>query len=244
MNKLIALVAVLLGFGTAQAQYFSSTAGQKFVYRESNTEQKIEQNYTAEVTEVTTDENGVVSAVYLERHPVPGNALSEIVNREKYTFNPADTTTTDVMMDKEIFVGLMKPTIKAQVEQMGQSITDEQLDEIFGSMKVSGQVELVLPGNPVAGTALKNSRMVAYLGPSKMTFALSKAVISALETVETPAGKFDCVKVEYQVKMTQPTGMETSFDTHWYAKGIGAVKTEGKDKKGNVTQSTELIEIK
>lgn len=76
------------------------------------------------------------------------------------------------------------------------------------------------------------------------TKASGKSKVTAQENITTDAGSFDCYKVESEstskVMMTT-TNIKT---TAWYAKNVGAVKTETYDKKGNVTSVMELVSLK
>jgi hypothetical protein len=56
--------------------------------------------------------------------------------------------------------------------------------------------------------------------------------VEAYETVETPAGKFDCVKLTYTMNM-KFMGNRTLKCVEYLAKGVGMVKTEQFDEKGN-----------
>ena len=81
------------------------------------------------------------------------------------------------------------------------------------------------------------------MGVSKTTVT-GKNTVAAKESVSTEAGSFDCYKVESEVNtkvMMQKSDIKT---TSWYAKGVGAVKTETYDSKGKLETSMELIAYK
>jgi len=64
------------------------------------------------------------------------------------------------------------------------------------------------------------------------------------ESVTTPAGTFDCLKVETEmtiVVMGQTQQMKT---TTWMAHGVGQVKTEVRDNAGSVMNGNTLISLK
>ncbi|MDE6120519.1 MAG: DUF3108 domain-containing protein, partial [Muribaculaceae bacterium] len=72
---------------------------------------------------------------------------------------------------------------------------------------------------------------------------MSKGVYKGFEEVETPAGKFNCVKVEFQRKEAMGGPVVTNNITRWYAQGIGMVKMISADKKGKINAETVLCEI-
>ncbi|MBK8566604.1 MAG: hypothetical protein IPN76_25560 [Saprospiraceae bacterium] len=66
--------------------------------------------------------------------------------------------------------------------------------------------------------------------------------VEGMETITTPAGTFECVR------MTQDTDMQAIFKmnvktTTWYAKGVGMVKTENYDKNGKLEGTTVLTKF-
>jgi hypothetical protein len=64
-----------------------------------------------------------------------------------------------------------------------------------------------------------------------MTFEPYDRKVVGLETVETPAGKFECYKVTYDLAMKVLITRNLKV-TDWYAKDIGLVKQKVTNKKG------------
>jgi len=61
------------------------------------------------------------------------------------------------------------------------------------------------------------------------------------ETLTTPAGKFDCIKIKQDV--VTKTGFTVTIETvQWYAEGVGVVKSESyrKDKLIGYSELTKL----
>ena len=98
------------------------------------------------------------------------------------------------------------------------------------------------PANLSVGQKMEYSYTMK-MGMSKTTTTGTNTV-SAKESVTTEAGTFDCYKVdsEISVKVMMQTNKMTM--TAWYANGIGAVKSETYDSKGNVETVQELISVK
>lgn len=66
--------------------------------------------------------------------------------------------------------------------------------------------------------------------------------VEGFETITTPAGTFDCVKISQnsEVKMLFKNTYHTES---WLAKGVGNVKTINYDKKGKVVSTTMLTAL-
>ena len=68
--------------------------------------------------------------------------------------------------------------------------------------------------------------------------------VVAQEKIAVKAGKFDSYKITSMVS-SNAMGMKTnSPTTEWLVKGIGMVKSETFDKKGNISSYTELVAIR
>lgn len=60
------------------------------------------------------------------------------------------------------------------------------------------------------------------------------------EKIKVPAGEFVCFKVQ-----TERTGMGKGIiDYHWYAKGVGLIKSESETKKGRVIRVLKSYKLK
>lgn len=66
--------------------------------------------------------------------------------------------------------------------------------------------------------------------------------VAGMETVETPAGTFDCVKITYTMNM-RLMGNRTLKGTEYLAKGIGVVKSEQVNEKGQKQSSMMLTKL-
>lgn len=65
------------------------------------------------------------------------------------------------------------------------------------------------------------------------TITVKDRKVEAKETIETPAGTFECLKVTSTVVTKSVMSME-SHTTQWLAEGIGVVKTENRNKNGKL----------
>jgi hypothetical protein len=67
----------------------------------------------------------------------------------------------------------------------------------------------------------------------KFNFEVTERKVEAQESVTTPAGTFDCLKITSNFK-TKTMGTREFTQAQWYAKGVGMVKSETYDKKGKL----------
>jgi hypothetical protein len=77
----------------------------------------------------------------------------------------------------------------------------------------------------------------------KMTAQVTNRKVEAIEDIIVKAGTFKGYKLSCEVNSTVMGMKVNTKNTDWYAKGVGIVKTESFDKKGNLQSRTELIEI-
>ncbi len=231
--------ALILGFVAASAQYFSTTADQKFTFNEKSDE--VNQNYSVVVKSVDTDADGIVTAVYEETHKVPGGGVfDEMKMTSKYKYNPVDEVTTHVLMDRQSMIDMLFPVI--QTSAQGQ-MSDDQIREHLNSMKITGEIVVPVAPNAAEGQVFEKSRMRCFMGEQQMNILLSKGTYLGKETIETEAGKFDCVKLSYQMKTAVVGAPQIQYVTAWYAPGVGAVKTVSGNKKGADSEQQVIVSV-
>ncbi|MDX2134673.1 MAG: hypothetical protein SFV52_07800 [Saprospiraceae bacterium] len=113
-------------------------------------------------------------------------------------------------------------------------------------MEISG-TDLVYPANMQPGQSLPDSEMqlkTTVNGLPVMTnnFRVYNRKVAARETVTTPAGAFDCLKVTYTLEIKM-LGTRTSNAEYWFSPGVGTVRSVTYDKKGNRVGSMELTKV-
>jgi len=160
---------------------------------------------------------------------------SEVFQNETDT-NSMQVTTAVYKIVKGGYSIDMRETLKSSFAALG-SIT---VDEYSG--------DAVYPENPSVGQSYDNVALT--LAAEIMGNAVSVNVevkdrkITAEETIEVPAGKFDCLKFE-ETTIAKVMGQEVKTQTTtWIAKGIGTVKQKTDSMNGTVTAVMELIEVK
>lgn len=249
MKKFLTSVfALLLGAYAASAQYLCSDKGTVFVFSETakdDNDKDVTSEYTCTVSDVTTDDNGVVTSVFETVHKVPGKEFAEIKSTSTYSYNPADKVTNYVMMTGQEFVDVIIKTIADAAAEEGQYISPEQLEEAKKQIRVKGELSMPLPDVIDPAVKVPNKTIKLSMGPNTLSSSLWDIKYAGIEDVTVPAGTYkDCIKVNYISKQTSPAGTIKNNCTSWFAKGVGEVKCENYDKKGNVVLSQELQSVK
>lgn len=120
-----------------------------------------------------------------------------------------------------------------------------------GSMPAEVEVKgnnMEIPLNPSPGQTLPDANIEMSLKMGFMSMKMSADVtnrkVEAIEDISVTGGTFKCYKFSADAN-TVAMGIKVQAKTiEWFAKGIGTVKTESYDKKGNLTGRTELVEIR
>jgi hypothetical protein len=123
----------------------------------------------------------------------------------------------------------------------------------FATISPNAEVEitgdkLIYPHNLKAGQALPNAETEMKSSMNGLTILtvnlkITNRKVEGFETVDTPAGKFECVKISYDndIKMTLMKRQGRTIE--YLAKGIGVVKSESFDTKGKKTSSQMLTKL-
>ncbi len=125
---------------------------------------------------------------------------------------------------------------------------DQKTMSGYQNMEVKVETDqMTMPSNLKAGQVLGNGRVTAKISSSGINLMTLNTLITnrkvdGFESVTTPAGTFECVKISYdmEVKVMFKVNMKC---TQWYAKNVGAVKTETYDKKGKLESSSMITKI-
>ena len=111
-------------------------------------------------------------------------------------------------------------------------------------VEISGDL-VQYPANMNAGDKLPDASVTLVtkvengLSLLKVTSDVFNRKVIGTEKVVTPAGTFDCVKVSYDAKVKLLITKSMSV-VEYLAEGIGIVRSEQYDKKGNLSGYTEI----
>jgi hypothetical protein len=155
-------------------------------------------------------------------------------NKGKETFNnyfPIKCHLGNIYMDMRSMVP----------NQMGAGTNAAAQVEITGS-------DLIFPSDMQPGQTLPDSDMKVKMTMNGMQLMstdvrMYNRKVAAKESLTTPAGTFDCIKMTYNIEV-KLMGTRTSYCEFWYAKKVGTVKSVTFDKKGDVESRMELTKFK
>jgi hypothetical protein len=115
---------------------------------------------------------------------------------------------------------------------------------------------LEFPKSLEIGQSLKdgmiNGKMTMEGNPAMANMALSVKIfnrkVEAREDITTPAGSFNCYKISYDMESsTKVMGMNNKVDMKgidYVSEGVGVIKTESYNKKGNLSSYSLLTGYK
>ncbi len=140
------------------------------------------------------------------------------------------TTNFDVKCDDGKFYMNMK--------DFTSSVNYEQYEGSPDMDVVVNSDELLYPSDMTVGQTLPdgNVEIAVMANGMKMfgsTITIKDRKVEAKETIETPAGSFECLKVTSTVVTKSVMSIETST-IQWLAEDVGVVKTETLSKKGKL----------
>ncbi len=119
---------------------------------------------------------------------------------------------------------------------MNDMFPQEQMQSMQGFDMVVEGTNLELPASLKTGQILKDANIIMNIsGPMAMAFKIdiTERKVVAEETLNTPAGRFDCFKIGQKIVMKTIMKMETS-SIEWFSKEVGMVKSESYNKKGKL----------
>lgn len=209
----------------AQETYFPTKEGMVLIYKSFDKKDKLSGmiKYTIEKVNVSGSN---IDITYL---------CESLDNKEKLVFKEEIT----VHQKGDVFyIDMGNFLNKAAFQQNG---------EIPAEVEVKGN-NMEIPLNPSPGQTLPDAsiEMALKMGfvSMKMSAAVTNRKVEAIEDISVTGGTFKCYKFSGDVN-TVAMGIKVQAKTvEWFAKGIGTVKTESYDKKGELTGRTELVEVK
>ena len=100
----------------------------------------------------------------------------------------------------------------------------------------------LIPGQTLPDGSINIKAMTGGITLMNMSMNITNRKVEAAEVVTTPAGTFECVKMSQESELKSI--IKKKFKTvSWYAIGVGMVKSENLDEKGNVESSTVLTKF-
>ena len=127
-----------------------------------------------------------------------------------------------------------------------QSILKEK-SELPKDFKISGS-DVITPSYLKVGDILPNSHVNMAIKKGiiniKIAIKITDRTVEALEDITVPAGSFEAFRINSKMSVKASIINKSSSATEWLVKGIGMVKSESYDKKGELESYTELVSVK
>ncbi len=220
--KKILITAIIFGAGLqANAQkcneYFPLEDGTSWVLESFNQKNKFQSKSVQKVQDTRSVDGGF-----------EGRMTGEVIDNKDKVISKIDY---QLKCDGDYFYVSMNSMLSP--EQMGAY---EDMD-----IEVDGDF-LELPSNMEAGMPLKDAAITVKVTNSgvpimTMTVEIYDRKVEGFESITTPAGTFDCVKISFSARTQMGKAIPIKVNTsgaEWFAKGTGLVRSESYDKKNKL----------
>lgn len=232
MKKMLLVIVALLACHTMQAQYFCTTQGTELHYVNYDEAGQSLSNETVTVYNVVKNASGE-SAQYLAK--IVTNKTKNNTSYTLYNWNYDGNVTT---CQEDLMYG---PYIKSDSDPAKyDSKTRQAMAE---ELKLKGDNSFTIKKHASAGESIPDRTYSLIFNMLKNEINISGAAYMGEEKVSTTAGKFDCIKISYLKRTKIVLKTETVRVTEWYAEGIGLVKSESYNTKGEPDGKTILVKI-
>lgn len=151
---------------------------------------------------------------------------------------------------KDIISGSYKVTCDGDKLEMDMmNMMSPEMTASFSNMEVTVEGDMIaFPSNLSVGMELPIANTKVKTGMNGMTIMTINITIKdrkvlAKESVTVPAGTFNCYKLT-QTTDVKMMGTRSSKTVTWYAEGVGAVKVESYNTKGQLESSQQLLSYK
>lgn len=232
MKKMLLAIVALLACHTMQAQYFCTTQGTELHYVNYDEAGQSLSNETVTVYNVVKNASGE-SAQYLAK--IVTNKTKNNTSYTLYNWNYDGNVTT---CQEDLMYG---PYIKSDSDPAKYDSKARQA--MAEELKLKGDNSFTIKKHASAGVSIPDRTYSLIFNMLKNEINISGAAYMGEEKVSTTAGKFDCIKISYLKRTKIVLKTETVRVTEWYAEGIGLVKSESYNTKGEPDGKTILVKI-
>lgn len=232
MKKMLLVIVALLACHTMQAQYFCTTQGTELHYVNYDEAGQSLSNETVMVYNVVKNASGE-SAQYLAK--IVTNKTKNNTSYTLYNWNYDGNVTT---CQEDLMYG---PYIKSDSDPAKYDSKARQA--MAEELKLKGDNSFTIKKHASAGESIPDRTYSLISNMLKNEINISGAAYMGEEKVSTTAGKFDCIKISYLKRTKIVLKTETVRVTEWYAEGIGLVKSESYNTKGEPDGKTILVKI-
>lgn len=243
MKKIFTLIIGAVACMSASAQYICLEKGTTMDYSMVLYQEKDSTVTTVKATIFDVSENnGIYTVLTQEVTPLPESMFGEKTDTTTTVYNSADKSTQFILTTAAEAKQDVIDMVKMQIQASGQSVSVAEMDDFISSVKAKGELSLTVNPDMAAGTKLPNKNLRINVGQDVMSYNLWEGKVLGNESVTTPAGTFECLKVSF-VNRINAGGQNQKIDvTEWLAPNIGAVKVV-QSMKGKPLMKQELTKI-
>jgi hypothetical protein len=116
-----------------------------------------------------------------------------------------------------------------------------------GEVNLEGN-DISFPNSMTVGDKLNDGTVTMTVSMGTMTMKtvmnIVNRTVTGKESIKTPAGIFDCYKIEYNFETTMMSMKTTGKVKQWIAKGVGTVRSENYNAQGVLMGYSEVTSIK
>lgn len=227
MKAFVFSLIIVFGAVTLKAQdtYFATKDGMVLTYKTFDKKDKLASWVRYTIKDVKTN----------------GNKMDITYQTESFDKKDKLVYKEDILIHQEgdlLYLDMSNFVNKGAFQQNG---------EIPAEVEIKGN-NMQIPVKPQPGASLPdaNLEMAMKMGIINMKFSVdvTNRKVAGFENATVTAGSFQCCKITSNI-YSVALGIKINATTiDWYAKGVGTVKSETYDKKGELMSRTELTEIK
>ncbi len=151
-----------------------------------------------------------------------------------------------VQFDDEITVHYKDDKLHFDMSSIFRQSILKEKGELPKNFKISGS-DVITPSYLKVADKLPNSHVDMAIKRGiiniKIAINITNRTVEALENITVPAGSFEAFKVNSEMSAKASIINRSSTSTEWLVKGIGMVKSESYNKKGELESYTELVSV-
>lgn len=163
---------------------------------------------------------------------------AEVVTDVKMTLEaaPVQTVTVKYQDMGDYYVADVKESLSSLLASLG----DFSLDLTSGELRYPKKMVVGATQPDVKGLVKANVQGMAI----EMELLITDRTVGAKETVEVPAGKFECFRFTEKMVMSVMGQEQDTQTTYWIAPEVGLIKQQTSVQGGMMNTSLELQSIK
>lgn len=232
MKKIFMLLSALFVCHVMQAQYFCTTPNTELHYVNYDEAGQSISNVTASVQNVGQAKNSLV-ADYLCKIVTTKSKGNTSYSLIRWSYEGQKT-----ICEEDLMYGLY----------IGADMDPGKYDEtarmkMMHDHKYKGDNTFFILDSSKAGDEYPDRFYQVAENMVKAETTISGVTVMGKETVSTTGGKYNCIKISYLKRNKIVLKSTNQRVVEWYAKGIGLVKSETYDMKGNLDGKTLLVKV-